>query len=60
MGKTLKEARNDYRVYLIDKVESGYEIWLNEGYVFDDGTTLQTVKSIKDVWRVLENEVLLE
>ncbi len=60
MGKTLKEARNDYRVYLIDKVEAGYEIWLNDGYIFDDGRTLQTVNSIKDIWNALDNEVQLD
>lgn len=58
MAKTLKEARNDDRVYLIDKIEDKYEILLNEGYSFKNGTYVQTANSIKEIWLLLDYDVI--
>lgn len=60
MAKTLKAARNDTRVYMIDKIDTGYEIWLEEGYMFKDTTSIKKAKSIQEIWLLLDNDVILE
>jgi len=58
MAKTLREARNDDRVYLIDKIEDKYEIMLNDGYIFKNGTYVQTFDSIREIWLALDYDVI--
>lgn len=62
---TLAQAKADPRVYSIERVVDSpdnifYEINLNDGYAFDDGSHLMGVDSVLDVCHVINKEIVSE
>jgi hypothetical protein len=62
--KTLANARKDPRVYEIEVLDPeefgspGYCVSLEDGYELDDGSTTAYVSTVKEVWGVLDNEII--
>jgi hypothetical protein len=56
--KSIKQIEQDPRVYSVERVtdsDSKYFLWLVDGYVFCDGTTMAPASTVKEL-----NELLAE
>lgn len=57
--KSIKQIEQDKRVYEVERVtdsDSKYFLWLEDGYVFCDGTTMSPASTVKELNELL-NEV---
>lgn len=64
--KTLKQIEKDERVSSVERVyddgERFYLLWLNDGFVFDEGSHVNrgdTVKELNELLESVETEVIV-
>lgn len=63
--RTLAQAKADPRVYSINRVVDSpdnifYEINLNDGYAFDDGSHVMAATSVADICMIINKEIVTE
>jgi hypothetical protein len=57
---TLKQIREDKRVYEVERVydeDFKYEVSLEDGYQFDDGSSVQVYETVKEIAYDLKHNV---